>query len=308
MDEFEVIRRFFDRERADADVVAGIGDDGAVLRPAPGRELVVVADTLVAGVHFHADMDPADLGYRAVAVNLSDIAAMGARPRWLTLCLTLTGTDPDWLERFSAGIFEAAGEHGVHVVGGDTTRGAITVVSVQVTGDVEPGAALLRSGARAGDTIYVTGTLGDAAAGLAAIGEGRAESFLRDRFLRPAARVGVGLRLAGLASAAIDVSDGLCADLGHVLEASGVGAEVDVDRLPLSPALRAYCDPGRQRDFALSGGDDYELCFTSSAAIGADIAGVPVTAIGTIRDGGGLSLHDASGPVESAAAGYRHFA
>jgi len=307
VDEFDVIRRYFTRPAGDDGVMLGVGDDGAVLKPSAGRDLVVVADTLVAGVHFPANMDPGDLGFRAVAVNLSDIAAMGARPRWLTLCLTLTAADPEWLERFSAGLFEACESQGVEVVGGDTTRGPLTVVSVQIIGDVDTGRAVTRSGARSGDTIYVTGTLGDAAAGLASLEAGHAEAFLAQRYLRPAARTAVGPQLVMLASAAIDVSDGLCADLGHLLEASGVGADVDVDRVPLSPALREYCDAARSRNYALSGGDDYELCFTSSAAIGADVAGVPVTAIGKIRDGDSLALYDAAGPVASATAGYRHF-
>lgn len=166
MDEFELIRRYFDRSNDRDDVSVGIGDDGAVLSPKPDRQQVQVIDTLVAGVHFPENTDPADIAFRAVAVNLSDIAAMGAQPRWMTLALTLTDADPDWLAAFAEGLFKAADAHNVTLVGGDTTKGPIVTVTVTITGEVESGAALLRSGARAGDRIYVTGTLGDAAAGL----------------------------------------------------------------------------------------------------------------------------------------------
>ena len=187
MDEFELIQRYFVREDESPGVVTGIGDDGAVTQADAGRELVTVIDTLVGTVHFPNDIDAADVGYRAVAVNLSDIAAMGARPRWMTLSLTIPAADPDWLERFATGLHQAAAEHGVVLIGGDTTHGNDIVVCIQVTGDVETGKAILRSGASVGDVIYVTGTIGDAAAGLELIKQGAPDAFLASRFLRPQA-------------------------------------------------------------------------------------------------------------------------
>ena len=234
MDEFELIRRYFLRQTESPQVVTGIGDDGAVLRPPAGKELVSVIDTLVAGTHFPKSLSAEDVGYRVVAVNLSDIAAMGATPRWMTLALTLVNAQPDWLERFAGGLHEAAAEWGVQLVGGDTTRGDNLVVSVQMTGDVEPGHAIHRSGARPGDTVFVTGNLGDAAAGLQQLSGDARDAYLVSRFSRPTARVQAGIALAGSASAAIDISDGLVADLSKMLEASGVGAEIDIDQLPLS--------------------------------------------------------------------------
>lgn len=307
VDEFELIERYFARQGEAQGVVIGVGDDGAVLQPEPGRELVTVVDALVGDIHFPSQIGAYHLGYRAVAVNLSDIAAMGARPRWMTLALTLTEARPDWLEQFAAGLFAAADEHDVALVGGDTTRGDIVVVSVQVTGDIEPGQALLRSGARAGETIYVTGTVGDAAGGLECIRSGTTNEYLQQRFLLPAARVDCGRQLVGLASAAIDISDGLYGDLQKLLVASGVGADVDVDALPVSEALTHQFEDGKVRELVLGGGDDYELCFTSGEDLPARFGDVSVTAIGTVNDTGKLTLRDASGIVPFADSGYRHF-
>jgi thiamine-monophosphate kinase len=307
VDEFELIRRYFVRPDEGEGVVAGIGDDGAVLRVGPGRELVTVVDTLVEGTHFRGDIAAADLGYRAVAVNLSDIAAMASRPLWMTLALTMPPKSDAWLDEFASGLFAAAGEHGVALVGGDTTGGPCVVVSVQITGDVRAGAAVLRSGAKPGDTVYVTGTLGDAAAGLSMIAAGAADDFLTGRFLRPQARVATGLALADIASACIDVSDGLAGDLKKLLEASGVGADLNLDALPLSAAIVAAFDEDVARQFAATGGDDYELCFTSSHAVPAEIAGVPVTAIGTVNDGDRLVCRSAGAVVALDDSGYRHF-
>lgn len=310
MDEFELIRRFFVREGDARGVVTGIGDDGAVLAPRPGHELVTVVDTLVQGVHFPVDIDAADLGYRVVAVNLSDIAAMGAVPRWMTLALTLHSPDAGWLAGFANGLFEAADRHDVALVGGDTTSGDTVVATVQIMGEVEQGAALLRSGARAGDSICVTGTVGDAAAGLELIKVGQPNEFLSQRYLRPSARVACGRRLQGIASAAIDVSDGLYADLAKLLAASGVGAEIDLDALPISAELAASFGSDEQRRFALSGGDDYELCFTLPAASQNDILEkleVPVTVIGSVSDGGGIVCRAAGRIVDYADSGYLHF-
>ena len=357
VDEFELIRRYFVRDSAADDIgagiVVGIGDDGAVLRPPPGKDLVAVVDTLVEAVHFPEAFDAADLGFRAVAVNLSDIAAMGAEPRWMTLALTLRTADETWLAGFAEGLRAAADPHGVMLVGGDTTSGERIVVSVQITGVVQAGAAIPRSGARAGDTVYVSGTIGDAAAGLtllkdavvdsrpasgpdrpedkAAVADSTSGSeasidvaartysgparsnelagtgYLISRFRRPTARLALGRALTGVASAAIDISDGLYGDLAKLLAASGVGAEIDVGRLPLSRALTDSFDIATARGFAMSGGDDYELCFTASAPVYAEIAGVPVTAIGRVTGTPGIVVTDNGKVVPYEDSGYVHF-
>jgi thiamine-monophosphate kinase len=304
VDEFELIRRYFTRDTHAADVVVGIGDDGAVLSPEPGTEQVQVIDTMVEGVHFPSGMAAADIGYRVVAVNLSDLAAMGARPRWMTLALTLSGNDERWVDEFATGLFAAAGEHDVELVGGDTTSGEFVVATVHMTGVVEEGAALLRSGAQVGDTIFVTGTVGDAAAGLALLQRGEQDEFLQQRFLRPSARVAKGRELSGRASAAIDLSDGLVGDLRKLLDASGVGAEIDIGRIPMSEALRHRFDRDAAREFALTGGDDYELLFTGPADIDVD----DVTPIGVVTAGTELLCRLNGELVEVDDAGYRHFA
>lgn len=306
MDEFELIRRYFVREDTVRGVIAGIGDDGAVLQPEPGHDLIVVIDTLVAGVHFPNDIDASDLGYRAVAVNLSDVAAMGGRPRWMTLALTLPDVDEQWLAGFAEGLHDAARTHDVALVGGDTTRGDQLVVSLQLTGEIATGQAVLRSGAKVGDTIYVTGTVGDAAAGLELLRSGRPDEFLSARFLRPTARVAYGQSLSGVASAAIDVSDGLFGDLQKLLTASGVGGELDLEALPISQALQTAFDAAAQRKFALSGGDDYELCFTASVDPGQS-HDTQVTAIGRVTDGDKLVCMGENGVVDFQDSGYRHF-
>jgi thiamine-monophosphate kinase len=307
VDEFELIRRFFSRPVSSPAVVAGVGDDGAVIRPPEGRELVTVIDTMVAGTHFPASMSAADIGYRAVAVNLSDIAAMGAQPRWMTLALTLVEADARWLGEFAEGLYEAATQWDVALVGGDTTKGEQLVVSVQMSGDLEPGTALYRSGAKDGDTIFVTGTLGDAAAGLCELSGGATGSGLARRFARPTARVRVGRALAGVANAAIDVSDGLIADLSKILEASGVGAELDLRRLPLSKDLLASVGREQALHFSMGGGDDYELCFTlPEAKLPAEIL-PEVTAIGRVRAKPGLVCRDGDLVVPFDDTGYRHF-
>jgi len=305
VDEFGIIRRYFTRDADRAGIVVGVGDDGAILAPTPGLHQVQVIDTLVEGVHFPSNMAAADVGYRVVAVNLSDIAAMGATPRWMTLALTLWDKDERWVEDFAAGLFAAADEHDVALVGGDTTQGNEVVASIHVTGEVEPGRALLRSGARAGDTVYVSGTLGDAAAGLALFEDRQYDDPLVSRFLRPAARVRLGRQLAGRASGAIDVSDGLVGDLRKMLDASGVGADIDVDAVPLSPALQERFG-AKAIDFALTGGDDYELCFTATPSAVAGIDGI--TAIGRITAGNELVCRRDGAIVEVDDRGYRHFA
>lgn len=307
MDEFELINRYFVRADEARGVVTGIGDDGAVLQPEPGRELISVIDTLVADVHFPIDIDAADLGYRAVAVNLSDIAAMGARPRWMTLALTLTESNEDWIEQFAGGLHEAAAKYNISLVGGDTTSGDRVVVTVQITGDVVAGAAIHRSGAKVGDTVFVTGTVGDAAAGLELILAGNPDDYLSARFCRPTARVSFGQALQGVANAAIDISDGLYGDLQKLLSASGVGAEINLEMLPLSDALIAAFDSEAQRRFALAGGDDYELCFTAPADTLPDSGDLRVTAIGRIVAGDSIVCRDGGDIVKYTDSGYRHF-
>jgi len=305
VDEFELIERFFNRRVSTPGVVAGIGDDGAVLHPNPGNDQVQVIDTLVEGVHFPADSNAEDIGYRVVAVNLSDIAAMGARPRWMTLALTMPPKTEQWLADFAGGLFEAAAEFDVALVGGDTTSGDAVVATVHVTGEVESGKALLRSGAKVGDTIFVTGTLGDAAAGLELLGRGERDSFLAHRFLRPKARIETGQQLVDRASAAIDVSDGLLGDLKKLLDASGVGAELDIDRVPLSDAIKAGFDVPHRTRHAMNGGDDYELCFTARPDAVEGIA--DITAIGKVTGEPGLTCRQNGVIVEWDDSGYRHF-
>ena len=279
MDEFELIERYFAKVgAARTDVVLGVGDDAALLRVPDGCELVACVDTLVDGRHFPRGTRGDDVGWRALAVNLSDVAAMGATPAWATLALTLPAVDEEWLEGFVAGFSQLALAHQVALVGGDTTRGPLTI-SVQLMGYVPSGTALRRAGARAGDLIYVTGWPGDAAAGLALLegrlaGQGASRGALEGKFRRPEPRVAFGARLRGVASACIDVSDGLAADLGRLAAASGVGAIIRAAELPLSRALYALAGEARAREFALGGGDDYELLFTVPPAARAALAAV----------------------------------
>ncbi len=316
MNEFDLIRRYFaGRGVRRDDVPLGIGDDAALLMPPPGQLLAVTVDTLHSGVHFAPDIPPADLGHKALAVNLSDLAAMGAEPAWATLALSLPQADEAWLAAFAEGFFALAERHGVQLVGGDTTRGPLSV-SVQVQGFVPQEKALTRRDARPGDHVFVTGSLGDAGAGLA-IEQGRSEfagppaDFLLARLHRPTPRVGAGLALRGLATAAIDISDGLAQDLGHILAASGVGAVLDIDRLPLSDELLAS-GIDRPWRLAASAGDDYELCFTApaDADLGvADALDCPLTRIGRITAEPGQRWLDADGqPCELSSRGWDHFA
>ena len=313
MAEFDLIARIRQRVATRDDVVLGIGDDAAVLRAPAGRELVVAMDTLNAGVHFPAETAPADIGWKALAVNLSDLAAMAAEPAWCTLSLSLPQADQAWLDAFLDGFLGLAAQHGVALVGGDTTRGPLSVCAT-VHGWVEPGRALRRDGAQVGDTVWVSGTLGDAAGALAQWREGAAmDGFLRERLNRPTPRLAL-LPALRLAHAGIDVSDGLLADLGHVCAASGAGALVEVDALPASDALRANFDAETRRRLQAAGGDDYELCFTAPDAAREAIlreaadAGVAVTAIGRVVEGEGVRAGRADGsPWQSTRDGYDHF-
>jgi thiamine-monophosphate kinase len=317
--EFDLIALI--RERcalAREDVRLGIGDDSALLAVPAGQLLAVSTDTLVAGVHFPASATAYDIGWKALAVNLSDLAAMGATPAWATLALTLPHADARWVTEFAEGFAALAREYKLALVGGDTTQGPLSV-TVAVHGLVPENAALLRSGARVGDGVYVTGTLGDAAAGLRLVDQPTfaeaARLTLLQRLNRPTPRVAQGLAMRGRASACIDVSDGLLADLGHVCAASGVGADVDVDNLPSSAALLDTSDVPTRRAFQLAGGDDYELCFTASEAIAAELlgdlarSGCAATRIGRIVVEAGVRARDGAGdPVALPQAGWEHFA
>ncbi len=316
--EFDLVARILARVRLQqvqrSDVVLGIGDDAALLQMPAGMQLVVAMDTLNAGVHFPLGTPPDDIGWKALAVNLSDLAAMGAQPAWCTLSLSMPDADAGFVEAFLDGFLALAAEHEVVLVGGDTTRGPLSVC-VTAHGLVEPGQALRRDGARVGDDIWVSGTLGDAAGALAQWKAGIAiDLVLRMRLDRPSPRIALGRGLRGLAHACIDVSDGLLADLGHVCVASGVGAQVDVDALPASGGLREAFGIDRRRLLLAGGGDDYELCF--SAAPGARMAvqaaaaqaGAHVTRIGVITAGSGVSACDDTGiPWSAPTTGWVHF-
>jgi thiamine-monophosphate kinase len=312
--EFDLIDRIRRRVLAREDVLLGIGDDAALLQVPAGRLLVVATDTLNAGVHFPDDTPPADIGWKSLAVNLSDLAAMGAEPAWCTLSLSLPGSDEDWVDGFLDGFLELANAHRVALVGGDTTRGPLSI-SVTVHGFVAPGRALRRDAADIDDDVWVSGALGDAAAALAQWREGiEGDAFLRTRLDRPTPRIALGRALSDVAHACIDVSDGLLADLAHVCRASGVGAQVEVDRLPCSDALHAAFDPGARRTLQATGGDDYELCFTASPDLREEVeraareGRTPVTRIGRIVEGAGIRAVTANGDTwQPPRAGFEHF-
>lgn len=316
--EFDLIRRHFDRAAAQCDLA--VGDDAALMRPRAGMQLAVSTDMLVAGTHFFADADPTQLGWKTLAVNISDIAAMGAEPRWALLAIALPAADEDWIAAFARGLFDCAQAYGVDLVGGDTTRGPLSM-TVTIIGEVPAGTAITRSGAHPGDDLWVSGQPGLAALGLATLrGEAELTDAGRTRCLaalhRPQPRVALGLALRGLASAMLDVSDGLLGDLGHILERSQVGATVEIPALPLAALLEAGAAPPLARRCLLSGGDDYELLFAASpaqrvaVAAASERAGVAVHRIGTLdANRGTLRLREADGRLHAAAAaGYDHFA
>jgi thiamine-monophosphate kinase len=323
--EFALIDRHFARPTPSA--VLGPGDDCALVQPAPGMQLAVTTDMLVAGTHFLPDTDPVKLGWKALAVNLSDLAAMGATPRWALLAGALPEVDEAWIAKFAGGFFACAGEYGVDVVGGDTTRGPLNVC-ITAIGEVPPGRALRRDGAQAGDLVWVSGRPGLAALGLAQL-QGRVELPERWRRLcvgaleKPRPRIALGLALAGIATAAIDVSDGLLADLGHIGERSGLAADVRLVQLPhlrdLAGSGEAY-DADLRRvalECQLAGGDDYELCFTTPPGATQAVATIatrlelPLWCIGTMLTGvpGTVTVFDPDGnPVDFKHRGYDHFA
>lgn len=315
--EFALIERIRARSKGRDDIVLGIGDDAALLQPLAGHWLAVTADTLNSGVHFPPETRPADIGWKTLAVNLSDLAAMGATPAWGTLALSLPSAEAEWIDAFADGFFALADAHDWRLIGGDTTRGPLSL-SVTAFGHVPQGQALRRDGAQVGDDIWVSGTLGDAAFALQAWQRGELDvarhaadaeiEFLRQRLLRPTPRVELGHALRGLATSAIDVSDGLLADVAHIARRSALRAYIDAALIPLSPALQCAAASNIARHCALAGGDDYELCFTApgicrdalqEVSLRTDAA---ITRIGMMTTGDGV--HCDGGPCSH---GYQHF-
>ncbi|HID98766.1 MAG TPA: thiamine-phosphate kinase [Thiotrichaceae bacterium] len=318
--EFDLIARYFsDTFPKRTDVILGVGDDAALCQVPAGMQLATAIDTLVEGVHFPHKTRPHDIGYKALAVNLSDMAAMGATPAWMTLALTCPKTDEAWLKGFAQGLRELAEKHQVSLIGGDTTYGPALTITIQISGFVPPEQALLRGGAKPGDGIYVTGTLGDAGLGLASVQKEEGivlpipiQHYVESRLNRPTPRLHEGQALRGIASSAIDISDGLAADLGHILKASAVGASLQLEKLPLSQALRQHLSCKSAWHLALNAGDDYELCFTvppnRETALRNALTTHSYTRIGTIETISGLRCLDANGELLTLKMkGYQHF-
>jgi thiamine-monophosphate kinase len=322
VNEFELIARFFSRPPRAVSVHLSVGDDAALLHPSPGCELAVSVDMLVAGRHFFSEVDPEKLGHKTLAVNLSDMAAMGATPRWALLAGALPDIDPSWIEAFARGFYALADANGVELVGGDTTRGPLNLC-VTILGEVPAGQALMRAGAMSGDDIYVSGALGDAALAVAAATgraklDGEALAAARTRLETPVPRIALGIALRGVATAALDISDGLVGDLAHILERSQVGATVELPAIPRSPALSRFLS-GPERGLALecvlAGGDDYELCFTAPRAASDRVATIaantalPLSRIGTVTQDPGLVVRDEGGiPLSALPRAFDHFA
>ena len=313
--EFDVIQRIRARAGTRSDVVLGIGDDAALLAPPPGMQLAVATDTLNIGVHFPPETSPHDIGWKALAVNLSDLAAMGAVPAWCSLSLSMPQADDVWLDAFVDGFTALAAQHDVALIGGDTTRGPLSIC-VNVIGFIAPGHALRREDAKVGDDVWVSGTLGDAAAALSRWQSDKPmPDELRERLDRPTPRVALGLALSDIAHACIDISDGLLADIGHVCTASGVGAEIDIDTLPASSGLIALAggDDESRRRWQATGGDDYELCFTASPEAAARVeeaalrSNTAVTRIGRIKETPGVCALQGGNTWRPASTGHQHF-
>ncbi|WP_347456071.1 thiamine-phosphate kinase [Acinetobacter thermotolerans] len=305
MAEFSIIDTYFNRPTS-ASVDLGVGDDSALLTPPPQQQLVICADTLVAGRHFPLDTNPHAIGWKSVAVNLSDLAAMGATPHSILLALSLPQIDHDWLKAFSQGLYDCCDQFGVSLIGGDTTQSPHLTITVTALGWVETGKAVPRTGAKVGDLICVSGTIGDAAFALQNLGHP-----LQKRLDYPTPRCQLGTTLKGLANSMIDVSDGLAQDLGHILKGSDVGATLELEKLPLSPALQDL-NHEKQWQYALAGGDDYELCFTISPQHYAQLLeqqpDINITRIGTITENKTLSFQYYGDEVMLNLNGYQHFA
>jgi len=317
MDEFDLINRFFKRDTVGASVALGVGDDCALLDIPRGYQLALSIDTLLPDVHFFADADPGLIAERALSVSISDLAAMGAEPLAYTLALTLPEVNECWLAGFSEGLVVAEKRYGCSLIGGDTTRGPLCI-SVQVHGIVPCDAAIKRSGAHHGDLVCVSGCLGDGAAALASLqGEllvdSEAQAYFDECYHRPLAQLDLGFALRGIASAGIDISDGLLSDLGHICSASGLGAELDLRALPYSSAMLAHVDAGRAKTWALTGGDDYQLCFTVpphlTGALGELMATdqYPITVIGAMTATSGIFCRESGQMLNQSDTGYKHF-
>lgn len=320
MNEFTIIKNYFTAHACPrADVILGIGDDAAVTLPPSDQCLAITTDTLVAGIHFPTETAAEDIGYKSLAVNLSDLAAMGAEPAWVTLSLTLPVFHEAWLQAFSRGFFELANQHRVALIGGDLTHGPLSI-TVQAMGFTPPGKALTRRGAKQGDLIYVSGTLGDAGLALALL-QGpdcfatltvTEKNAIRARLNRPQPRVELGLALRTYASAAIDISDGLAADLGHILEQSQVGALIHLDQIPLSNIMQSSLSKEDAISMALTAGDDYELCFTIPPSMRSEFENTcgkhGFSCIGSITSSKKLIIQDKNGaPYHGKIHGYQHF-
>lgn len=305
--EFSLIKRFFTRPAKNKQTKLSVGDDCALLSVPLGYELAITTDTMVENVHFFPDVNPEELAHKLLAVNLSDLASMGAKPIAVTLDLTLPRVNEQWLQQFSTGLFALADKYQVDLIGGDTTAGPLTL-SIQAMGLVESGEALKRSGAKVGDLVYVTGTLGDAGLGLK-VKQGYqmedSESVLT-QFNKPVPRVDEGLQLLHIANACIDISDGLAADLGHILDVSGVGAQLDYQQLPLSKELEQYIQQTQDWEMPLLAGEDYELCFTVSPEKVSEL-NVQCTCIGRIEAKKGLRLNKQEQIVDFKTVGFDHF-
>jgi len=319
LSEFNIIKEFFAKQQINTDLVpVGIGDDAAVINTSSNEQLLISVDTLNIGVHFPQQTSAFDIGYKALAVNLSDIAAMGGEPKWFTLAMSLPEANHEWLEAFTAGLSSLAAQHHLSLVGGDTTRGPLSI-TIQIAGIVPTGQSLQRRGARVDDNIYVTGTLGDAAAALqmcqsALSADAKTSERLLQRLNQPVPRISIGLALRDIATACIDISDGLAADLGHILEASGVGAEIELASLPRSSAMDSLlAEESQVQDWQLYGGDDYELCFTAPATHHGRLLAIsqeqqcPITRIGKIIREPGLYCQDDMQQMPVVIRGYEHF-
>ena len=305
MAEFSIIDTYFNRKNANS-VDLGVGDDSALLTPPPQQQLVICADTSVAGRHFPLDTHPHAIGWKSVAVNLSDIAAMGAKPHSILLALSLPQIDHHWLKNFSQGLYDCCDQFGVSLIGGDTTQSPHLTITVTALGWIETGQAVTRAGAQVGDLICVSGTVGDAAFALQHMGHP-----LQKRLDYPMPRCQLGQQLKGLASSMIDVSDGLAQDLGHILKASGVGAVLQLDQLPVSSDI-AKLEQEKKWQLALAGGDDYELCFTISPQnyhlLAQQKLDVNLTIIGQITQNLGLTFFQNGVDYSIQFHGYQHFA
>lgn len=320
MNEFELIKHYFATQTLKrADVAIGIGDDAAIVTPPPNHQLAITTDTLIAGVHFPKNTLPYDIGYKSLAVNLSDLAAMGATPAWALLSITLPSADEEWVQHFCDGFFTLANRQQGQLIGGDLTHGTTLSITVQAIGFVPTGKMLLRNGAKPNDLIYVTGTLGTAGLALQFLQEKISlDTPLQQRVLeklhRPEPRIATGEHLRDIATAAIDISDGLAADLSHILTASTVGAIININQLPLSPELKQAVPPAEAIKLALTAGDDYELCFTvpadKRATLEQHLANLPCpfTCIGKITKQTGLELQNEDGSqYHVTTLGYQHF-